>query len=278
VANDLDGRLILVTGGSRGIGLEVSRELARRGARVAIGARDRRAVETAVAGLEGSGHHPLALDVAEETDWRRALKVLDEAGELYGLVTAAATLGPIGALAEVAPQQVKQTISVNLLGTFLALHYVMPRLRDAGGRAVTFSGGGATSPLPHYDAYAASKAAVVRLTENIATTGEVEINCVAPGFVATRIHEGTLAAGPKAAGEKYYERTRTELMRGGSSAREAAELVCYLLSPEAHGISGRLLSAPWDPWRDDDFRARLRSQPELGTLRRIDGTQFCRRA
>ena len=70
---------------------------------------------------------------------------------------------------------------------------------------MTFSGGGGTSPLPRYDAYAASKAAVVRLTENLAADGEIEINAVAPGFVATRMHDGTLQAGPKAAGQRYYD-------------------------------------------------------------------------
>jgi NAD(P)-dependent dehydrogenase (short-subunit alcohol dehydrogenase family) len=191
-------------------------------------------------------------------------------------VTAAGVLGPVGPLERVEPAEFERAISTNLLGTVLSLHHALPRLRAARGRAVTFSGGGATSPLPRYDAYAASKAAVVRLTENIAAayTSEVELNCVAPGFVATSIHEGTLEAGPEAAGADYYERTRAELARGGVPAREAAELVCFLLSEAAAGISGRLLSAQWDPWREPAFQDRLRSDPRLGTLRRIDGSQF----
>ncbi len=103
----------------------------------------------------------------------------------------------------------------------------------AGGRAVTLSGGGGTAPLVRYDAYAASKAGVVRLTENIAADGAIEINCVAPGFVATRMHEGTLAAGPEAAGEAYFAKTREQLAGGGFPAAEAAELVVFLLAAEA---------------------------------------------
>ncbi len=87
-----------------------------------------------------------------------------------------------------------KTVAVNLVGTMLALQFALPRLRATGGRAVTFSGGGGTSPLPRYDAYAASKAGVVRLTENLAVGGEIEINAVAPGFVATRMHDETLAS------------------------------------------------------------------------------------
>ena len=70
---------------------------------------------------------------------------------------------------------------------------------------------------------------MVRLTENIATDGAIEINCVAPGFVATRMHDGTLAAGPDAVGSAYYARTQEQIEAGGFPAAEAAELVAFLL-------------------------------------------------
>ncbi len=276
MTREFDGRRVLVTGGSRGIGLEVSRALARRGASVSIVARDRAAVEGAVTTLDGEGHVPLAFNVAETRAWPAAMKTLDAAGPLHGLVAAAGVQGPIGPLDEVSPQGFAEAIAVNLMGTMLALHHTLPRLRSTQGRAVTFSGGGATSPLSRYDAYAASKAAVVRLTENVAYAlrGEVEINSVAPGFVATEIHEATLAAGPAAAGEDYHARTKQQLARGGFPASEVSELVCFLLSEKAAGVSGRLLSAQWDPWREQAFRERLRDDKTLGTLRRIDGMLF----
>lgn len=272
------GGIVLVTGGSRGIGHEVSRELARRGWRVAIAAREPSSLEAALAALPGDGHLAISLDVGLAAEWPAALDTVDREGALGGLVTAAGVLGPIGALEDVEPREFEQAVSVNLLGTMLALHHALPRLRASGGRAVTFSGGGSTAPLARYDAYAASKAAVVRLTENVAAAdpGQIELNCVAPGFVATQIHAGTLEAGPDAAGQEYYERTRAELARGGAAAQDAADLVCFLLSSEATGISGRLLSAQWDPWREPEFLARLRADPDLATLRRIDAMQFGR--
>jgi 3-oxoacyl-[acyl-carrier protein] reductase len=272
-----DGGRVLVTGGSAGIGLEVSRELARRGARVVIAARDFTVVEQAVAGLDGDGHLGLRLDVSDEGAWGSALPAIDAGGPLTGLVTAAGELGPIGLLEDVPPAAATRAIAVNLIGTMLALHHALPRLRRSAGRAVTFSGGGATAPLPRYDAYAASKAGVVRLTENVAAAApEVAVNCVAPGFVATRIHEGTLAAGPEAAGAEYHERTVAGLAEGGVPAQLAAELVCFLLSDGAAGITGRLLSAQWDPWREEEFLERLRADPTLATLRRIDDQAFGR--
>lgn len=259
-----------------GIGLEVSRELARRGARMVVAARGAQAVDAAVAELEGSGHQGLGLDVSDELAWQAAFDKIDATGPLHGLVTGAGVLGPIGLLEELPPAEIAKTIAVNLTGTMVALHHAIPRLRRSGGRAVTFSGGGATSPLPRYDAYAASKAAVARLTENVAATVDVELNCVAPGFVATRMHEETLRAGAAGAGTEYYERTRTQLAAGGFPVREAAELVGFLLSKESKGITGRLLSAQWDPWREQEFRDRLRADPELATMRRIDGQSFTR--
>lgn len=268
------GKRVLVTGGSLGIGLAVSRELARRGASVLIAARNGAAIDEALASLNGDGHAGYRLDVSDVGAWTAVLEEIDRGGQLDGLVAAAGVLGPIGPLDEVDPVQLTETISINLLGTMLALRFAIPRLRVSGGRAVTFSGGGATGPLPRYDAYAVSKAAVVRLTENVAVATGVPVNCVAPGFVATRMHEGTLAAGAGAAGPAYYERTQAQLASGGFPAEEAAQLVCFLLSGEAEGISGRLLSAQWDPWREPAFRARLCDQPALGTLRRIDDQFF----
>jgi NAD(P)-dependent dehydrogenase (short-subunit alcohol dehydrogenase family) len=269
---------VLVTGGSLGIGLEVSRALAHRGASVIVAARGREAIDAAVASLEGSGHAGLVLDVSDSHAWAGADETVGSGGALHGLVAAAGVLGPIGRLDDVSAAEVIDTIAVNLIGTILALHHCLPRLRATGGRAVTFSGGGGTAPLPRYDSYAASKAGVARVTENVAAAGEVEVNCVAPGFVATRMHEGTLRAGPEASGRDYFERTRTQLEAGGFPAAEAAELVCFLLSEQARGISGRLLSAQWDPWREPEFLARLRADPALATLRRIDDHLFTRAA
>lgn len=272
----LEGRRILVTGGSLGIGLAVSRELARQGARVIVAARSIAAIDAAIGGLEGGGHEAVAIDVSDPGAWERAAAAIDAGGELHGLATAAGILGPIGALETLPAADLVEAIAINLLGTMLALRFALPRIRATGGRAVTFSGGGGTSPLPRYDAYAASKAGVVRLTENVAAGDEVEINAVAPGFVVTRMHDQTLRAGPDAAGQSYYARTEEQVRAGGFPASEAAELVAFLLGPGAAGITGRLISAQWDPWRDEAFRERLRGDSDLAKLRRIDEQFFTR--
>jgi len=272
----LTARRALVTGGSRGIGRAVVQALAQRGWRVTLVARTEHELERACAGLPGDGHEVVALDVAEEGAWER---LAPDLGDVRGLVCAAAVLDPIGPVGTYAPADFRRTLEVNVLGTLLAIAACLPALRSRRGAIVTFGGGGATAPLPRFDAYAASKAAVVRLSENLAVElapDGVRLNCVAPGFVATDMHRATLAAGPKLVGEEYYERTRAELQRGGVPAAEAAELVCELLEDDVQ-FTGKLISAQWDPWRDPVFRRRLVEEPDLATLRRVDEVFFASR-
>jgi 3-oxoacyl-[acyl-carrier protein] reductase len=155
----------------------------------------------------------------------------------------------------------------------------LPALRATGdGAIVTFSGGGATAPLPRVHAYAASKAGIVRLTENLAAElaeDGITINAIGPGFVATSIHDVVLAAGPERAGP-LLPRTERQLAEGGVPTQASAELAVFLLSGDARAISGKLISAEWDDWRDAEFRARLAADPDLATLRRIDDQLYRR--
>jgi NAD(P)-dependent dehydrogenase (short-subunit alcohol dehydrogenase family) len=268
-------RRALITGGSKGIGRAVADALAARGWRVALLARGEQALRRAHGELAGEGHEAFVIDVADETAWERLAPRL---GDVQVLVCAAAALDPVGPIGSYAVADFRRTLEVNVVGTLLAIRACLPALLASRGAVVTFSGGGATAPLARYDAYAASKAAVVRLSENIAVElaeQGVRVNCVAPGFVATGIHESTLAAGPGLAGAEYFEHTRAELERGGVPASEAAELVWRLLEgdPDAP-FTGKLISAQWDAWREPRFRRRLAAERDLATLRRIDDEHF----
>lgn len=230
---------VLVTGGSRGIGAEVVRTLRARGDEVVAAGRDAEA-------LAAIGGDTLQIDVTDTAAWERVEPV-------EGLVCAAGVLAPHGALGEYEPADFWHTMEINVLGTLLPIHHLRPRC------VVTFSGGGGTSPWPRYDAYATSKAAVVRLTENLAAEG-LTINGVSPGLVMTDIHE------------QRPEADREGLEEKAVPASEAAELTALLLDDPP--FSGKLISAPWDPWRDPEWRARLAAEPDLATLRRIDDQFF----
>jgi NAD(P)-dependent dehydrogenase (short-subunit alcohol dehydrogenase family) len=277
VSGALAGRRVLVTGASRGLGAVVARHVAEAGAEVVLVARSAPALTEVAASLAGRGHFTLAFDVADASAWEWAAQQIAPAGRLDGIVTAAGIIGPVGPLGTWDVKAFRATLDVNVTGTLLAILTSLDALRAAGGSVVTFSGGGATGPFPRFDAYAASKAAVVRLTENLARdlSPVVRCNSVAPGFVMTDMHRATIDAGSELVGQEYYERTRAALEAGGGDQPEpAAALATFLLSPAAQGITGKLVSAQWDPWEEEAFRARLRDERDFATLRRIDGQFF----
>ena len=143
---------------------------------------------------------------------------------------------------------------MNLFGSVLCCRAVLPHFRANGyGKIIQLSGGGATSPLPRLSAYAASKAAVVRFAETLAEelrgTG-IDVNAIAPGALNTRLLDEVLEAGPERVGDAFYERALEQRSSGGTPLDVAARLASSSPPATSDGITGKLISAPWDPWED----------------------------
>jgi 3-oxoacyl-[acyl-carrier protein] reductase len=260
-----------------GIGLACARELSREGARVVLAARGRERLEEAASALravlKGAEIRIVSGDVTDEQDVNDIFDAAETLGGVNGVVHAAGVLGAIGPVVTVEPAEWFRVVRVNLFGAFLVARTACQRMiqRGTGGSIVLFSGGGATSGFANYTGYACSKVAVVRLVESLATEVAphgIRVNCVAPGFVATRMHDETLRAGERA-GKDYLQRTRAELEAGGVPASLAARAVAFLLSARADGITGKLLAAPWDRWEQWPRHRRELEGSDLFTLRRI---------
>ena len=164
----LHGRAALVTGGSRGIGLEVARQLADAGALVCVTARDREDVRRAADGLGGIG---LAGSVADPAHLRAAVDlVLREFGRLDVVVNNAATNQPYGPLMEVDPDAWREAFTVNVEAPLRLVREAWRAwMREHGGSVVNVCTEGAAHVGPHVGAYGTSKAALLHLTQQLAT-------------------------------------------------------------------------------------------------------------
>lgn len=271
-AKPLSGRACVVTGAMGGLGSAIVRRFLEEGADVLAVARSADASKrlrdslppTATQRLQGV-HVDLA-EIAAVDEIRRA--ALDAFGRIDVLVNAAATQGPVGSLVDNDWQEWEKTIRVNLVAPVALCRALLPLMGD-GGRIINVSGGGATSPRPNFTAYASAKAALVRFTETLAAEVRgrgITVNALAPGAMKTKLLQAVIDAGAAVAGE--CEIAAAE--RADAAAPErAADLALFLAVRSSDGITGKLISAVWDPYRDLPRHLGDMIDTDLYTLRRI---------
>jgi NAD(P)-dependent dehydrogenase (short-subunit alcohol dehydrogenase family) len=275
----LDHLVTVVTGASQGLGKAIAREFVLEGAHVALCARDEKLINAAAADLKGLARADQILfgatcDVSVEKDVERFFdEVRRRIGPVNVLVNNAGVYGPKGESEKVDFQEWARAIEINLHGTFLPCRCAIRQMKELRrGKIINLSGGGATAPLPRISAYAASKAAVVRLTETLAEELRdfaIDANAIAPGALNTRLLEEILNAGPDAVGKQFYQKSLKQRDSGGVPLEKAARLCVYLASELSDGISGKLISAQWDPWENlHAFQEQL-ANSDIYTLRRI---------
>ncbi len=270
----LSGRMALVTGGGRGIGEAIALRFAAEGACLALASRTSAELERVAkacreAGAECSTH------VVDVSDREQVHKLVRSIGPVDVLVNCAGVYGPIGPLVDNDLDAWEEALRINLLGTVYACREVIPSMVERGrGSIINMSGGGATAPLPNFTLYAVSKAAVVRLTDTLAAelkgTG-VRVNAIAPGAIDTTLQDQVLAAGQRA-GEIYSRmKSMRETGKGATPVEVPAQLALFLASDASEGLTGRLISAPHDPWQTWDVsRIEKIADSSWFTLRRLD--------
>ena len=279
MTGELGGRTALITGATQGLGIEIARHYLRADAAgLCICGRDADSLGSALEQLRGEARkdqHVIGelADVSIVEDVERLVAVaLERFPELTILVNNAGVYGPKGMIGELDWESWVSAVEINLFGSVLparalASHFVRRRY----GKVIQLSGGGATNPLPGLSAYAASKAAVVRFAETLAEElreYDVDVNAIAPGALNTRMLDEVLAAGPERVGERFYERAVEQQRSGGVPLERGAAIAVWLASEASDGVTGKLLSAVWDPWPElADHLDDLAS--DVYTLRRI---------
>jgi NAD(P)-dependent dehydrogenase (short-subunit alcohol dehydrogenase family) len=279
MARILENRCAIITGASLGLGFEIAKKYLEAGASLMICARNALQLDQAareLKSLAGSGQTVLALpaDVSKPEDVTALVaQALGRFGRVDIVVNNAAIAGPCGPIETVDWEEWIRAVQINLLGSVLLSRAILPHFKQAArGKIIQVSGGGATNPLPGLSAYAASKAAVIRFMETLAEETRpyhIDVNAVAPGALNTRMLDEFLAAGPQALGNAFHERSLRQKKDGGVPLCKGADLAVFLGSSLSDGITGKLISAVWDPWEAlPNHLGDLRGS-DVYTLRRI---------
>lgn len=240
---DLTGRVALVTGASRGIGKAIAAEFLARGAKVAITARKPEPLAEAARDLisvAGEGSEVLAIpgNAGEKESRREAVdSTIEKFGSLDILVNNTGINPVYGSLMEADLDGVKKIFDTNVVAT---LGFVQEAYRawmgEHGGAVVNLASVAGIRSTGVIAAYGASKAALIRLTEELAWQlgPSIRVNAVAPGVVKTKFAEALVAAGEDKAASVYP-------MKRLGTPQDVASLVGFLASDESSWITGETI-------------------------------------
>lgn len=276
----LTGRAAIITGANQGLGEAIATSYVHASADVLICARDAEKLEEVRAKLAKIAvpeQKVIAIpaDISKQEEVARLVsEAFRHAPSWPILVNNAGIYGPKGWLEDVPWNEWVKTIEVNLFGSILMCRALVPHMKEKHyGKIIQLSGGGATSPLPRISAYAASKAAIVRLMESLAEEVRdynIDVNAIAPGLLNTRLLTEIIDAGPEKVGPNLYDRmVRAQKENSCTPLQRGADLAVFLGSAESDGITGKLISAQWDPWENLPNHRHELHNTDIYTLRRI---------
>lgn len=234
--SEFEGKVVIVTGGTRGIGRAIAEQFAGKGARVAVigTSKDKARAVAAEIGGEAIG---IGADVSDYTDCARMVEdTVSAFGRLDVLVNNAGVSGKRAPVDALPVEDWAQVININLNGVFYCSKAAIPHMKTSGGGSiVNMSSVEGLMGLSSLSAYVSAKHAVIGLTKTIALEygkDNIRCNAVAPGFVATDMTGDGFSAAERAA-----ITTLTTLGRSAAPG-EVADLVCWLASDQAAYITG----------------------------------------
>lgn len=247
-AFDISGKVILITGSSRGIGRGIAEHLAAGGAHIAVHARSPEALEGVTAALTGAGARVFGV-TADVRDGEQVAAAIEAVGSHFGQLDGViANVGgaAFGAAATLDVDRFRRQLDLNLTGAFATARAAYPLLREARGALVLIAATAVTNPTPQFAAYGAAKAATAHLTASLAAEWgpEVRVNCVSPGLVRT---EGSFKAVFQGREDLVARAGRTTAVGRIGEPRDIALACQYLLSNAAAFISGTVLVVDGGP-------------------------------
>ena len=256
--HDLSGSVAIVTGGGRGIGRLVAEALAGSGAAVAVTARSEDQLAETVASITSEGGTAIALpgDVSDPDSVTEAVHQVERRlGPVDLLINNAGISGPVGPVWEVDAGEWWRTFAVNLQGVFLFAHAVLPGMvARRAGRIINVSSNAGAFRWPLASAYAVSKSAVIKFTENVARETKdygVKVFAIHPGLLPVGMTTAALdgSAPSESPAGRIVTWARRRIAEGhGATPESAVQLVLHLSSGEADSLSGCYVTVHDDLW------------------------------
>lgn len=231
----LNGKVIIVTGGTRGIGEATVRGLVAEGAKVVFGGRDIKAGQQIASELAGSALY-VEQDVSSEQHWENIVELtLKNFGRITGLISNAGR-NVYAPLESMTIELMEAGYKVNQLGPLLGMKHVVGAMRENGSGSIVNVGSGAyVRGSPHFAIYAGTKGAIVGMSRAAAAelaAEQIRVNVVHPGFfVTTLLMEGTQGAGRELG-------AAVTPMKRAAEPEEMVGTMVYLMSDESRYVTG----------------------------------------
>lgn len=283
----LKGKVAVITGSNRGLGLEIAKTFVEaKISLIILIAREHETLNKATEKLkldyDLEPHQNIVYFPLDISDASRVqtfvLFVKKYSDKIDILINNASVFGPIGLFEDVDFLEWEHTTLVNFIGTARLTKALLPLIKkSSNGKIINIAGGGATKPYNCLSGYASSKAALVRFTEEIAMElirYNIDVNSIAPGPLNTRFIDNMINAGEHILGNELMEKMKFIKKNGGTPFDKASTLCLFLTTEASKGISGKLISARYDSWKDFPLIKNQLMNTDIFTMRRIDNSHI----
>lgn len=278
--NNLEGTSVVVTGGSKGIGKIIAKDLFDNGASVLICSRNQDDIDLVCKEIDPEEKRLFGFktDVSKMDDCRKLIDfAVNKFGKVDVLINNAGIIGEASKFEEADLNLWEDVLKTNFLGTIYCVHAVLPFMKKLGkGKIINFSGAGVGSikSMPNFSAYYSSKIAIAGFSETISSeldSSGIQINSISPGAISTNITEHVLSQNPEKVGKNIYKQMQEIKNEDQDSVKYVTQMIRFLCSSKSNHVTGRLISARWD---SIESLENIENENNFYKLRRIDNHFF----
>ena len=275
---NLKNKNVIITGSTGGLGYELAIKYLNEGANLILIGRDQLKLNNLKSDLKKNTLQnqfivTIKLDLSKLNSITKIInKELKKISTIDILINCAAVQGPIGKSWENNFKDWEKSFNINFYSLMIMTNAILPyMLKNNSGSIINISGGGSTSSRPDFSSYAVAKTALVRYTEILAdelSNTKIKVNAIAPGVMATKMIKEVIKFKKSISNIKEVV-SAEKVLAEGDNKHNAIDLCIFLSKKESNGISGKLISAVWDPWRNlSKYKSHL-ANSDIYTLRRI---------